>query len=1056
MSFYTQSDDEDEEEAYIRDNDHFVNPTPIISPKTESQDEWEKGKYHSNDTHHEPLSSPLQQTQDKHNDHHHHHYHRHQQQENQQPLYEQFGAPTILYPHTYFTSRTNPIQNDLSEYIRARILHHNVSKSYQYRKNKSQHNQTQKQTSDESYEKLDPTLQREVDYFNRLNDGCNQYWKETHDAKPLDYGNCLLILTCRPNPDLDHPNIMKSNAEHQADLRTPSDAFFMVHPTGRALDFVSVTRLMLPGQKDIDCKITGKANISIGKRVRQIVQCGGIYRPTSDLKNRTFVESCNFYEYHFVVRTAFEHVLLHCTIQFHTSSTDDISCEIQLEQVSTIAQSYNVETLYCAGYTYPTSSDPYWMAPIAPPSFAFLEKHENSQNNNYLYHNLYHNDMSTETQKHVFPSLANLKLLEYTSHPYLIWSAASSAHAPYGGRSASSSLHRLDLRCNQSAFAFSPSNSSHFIEGAIGITGIQCSSKEEHSLYVTTNMREVVELDGRMPGPVKVVGIWSLNGLTEGVFGADLGNDLLQVIEDEEERNFNREDNRDGYGPFGYEKEKRNRVALSVSQKNGAFGFGLYQKAQVQPRFGTLPLETGVSIDATLPENAEGFGSGSILRNVLFPLVDQSYANVFHCGLAHLSIPLSDPHFIPNFDSHFHKQIPSSYIPSNSHALIVFTMTNMGNIYCHTLLKCNRSMKRKSILFPNLPHGVRAIPIPKECCSLTKDYFENESQYVSHMDDILSTFIKNNKAGVYIRQIESSENHANDGDDDEDMQQENTCNILNLELCNRYPQPGAAIFFPESKPFYDFKRRARFPPRLGVKNLHRYEDESSTISSHSKGFIDKDNGKIIKMLLHYMEEAPRTLYEIRCFLSGKNVDVNTEFETYDEFKDWIQEITESDEKRVVVKQTATFPWKRSNSFDEERLGKSKIFHPNTNQGIGNIHIKSNTDDNTNISNAEEIKRDDSSSYFKSGTPNGIAISQEHINIVYSAAYGKKLDKKCFFTEDENEEIDHAEMILSDKPRSDMPMSKIAFFESNWDEEIDVEEDHTQTKKEESESSFEVL
>ena len=990
------------------------------------------------------------------------------QNQHEVPLYEQFGAPTILYPHSYYVSRTNPIKNDDTEYIRARVLKDDID----HHLFRGKPDIARLKNTDEAYQSLPKEFKEGVDYFDSLNKGWNQFWNETKQCEPRDYGNCLHILKCYTTSDKYTNNDTRNNAS----IMIP----FLVHPTGRLLDCLSVTQLLLPArnsqnipnQQKSDGKnnlnelyynVTGVATLPIGERILQIVPSGAQH------SNSSYHSSSlsRYYEYYFVIRTKSRHTLIRCIISFHV---EDVFCNIQLKEICQIPQQKSIETLDCTAFSYPDVSSSYDtlldQTMISPISFSFLEKeHSGNKSNNYFYNVLYHNSSHMITQKHEFSSIANLKLIQATSHPCLLWSAASSIHAPYGRRSASSSLYRLDIRCNSSSgFAFSPSNSSYFIEGAVGITGICCvqpntSSNQqpnqsaytydyEHSLYVSTNMREIIELDGRMPGPVRVMATWGLIGNTEGKQGSDVGNDLLQLIYEENmmdvapDKNFHKsalpsslyEEKRKS----SVEEEKKHPFLLGLSQKKGVFGFGLYQKGSVEPRFGTIPLETGAASDAILFQNGEGFSGGSILRSSLFPLVDSLHANIFHCGLASLSIQLDDPEFIPNFDPSFQKELESSYLPYNSNACIVFTMTNMGNIYCHTLLPCNRSMKRKSIPFANLPHGSRAIAIPTNCCTQSDDIFENQDDYVTIMDKTISSFIQNHQNGS-TETIKSDKNSTN----------KSIPNYLRISLCNRYPQPGATTCFPEEAPYFNFYKRIKSNHvKLDIQNLTPHEKETSVEAVDET--IDKSEMKSKQMILDLLREMPRSIHEINTLLRKKGLVLdNHYFECHEDIDKWLDTNDENSKSilchenqdlKVTCSNPVSFPkaMKIGNNKDKEMPKVRKIHHPIIGDGIGCIHIE------TKNATVEQTKSQNSQS------SNEIEVPTAHFSIAHSIEYVNKLREPSLFDIEQNGTLDPADLIISENSNSDVSISNLAKFGTHWDEFMSNEYNET-TKREEEEN-----
>lgn len=64
------------------------------------------------------------------------------------------------------------------------------------------------------------------------------------------------------------------------------------------------------------------------------------------------------------------------------------------------------------------------------------------------------------------------------------------------------------------------------------------------------------------------------------------------------------------------------------------------------------------------------------------------------------------------------------YKTSPAHSVYAFTMTSIGDIYCHVLLACDATEAPKAIQWKGLPIGATSIPVPN-----LKEYKENPSKH---------------------------------------------------------------------------------------------------------------------------------------------------------------------------------------------------------------------------------------------------------------------------------------------------------------------------------------
>lgn len=760
-----------------------------------------------------------------------------------QPVYEQFGAPSMVYPHAYYVHRTSHSGNDeVFDYVRK--CHLNFPSRGRGKKIRTE--------IDDFYQKRDLDL--------------NQFFASSFFGNPLAFGNCLNVVSVIP----------KSSTE---------PIYFILHPSGRLLDDLSISRLRLPfenenenGRNTENEQSISERNIStisIGQRIQQITPFGSKESEPVILKSSTLFR-------YFIVRTEKCHFVVSCLI-LSDDDNNDQRIELKISSrwgccskpTSTKFLSPNLKlqeeklgvrsTLDCTGFSPYSCDDDLFSCTYTPHSFAYIESqlfqtfipkyngptstkrakrvdllrqknaqweslnknndntmfyhyegdisyHENAiikkyysflrndnsdadlqeRDNNHIYHVICDNNSGGTIHKHTFHRLTNLKLVEFTTHhPMLVWCAASSTLAPYGNRDASSSLYILDLRCNQSSFCFSPSNSNYFMEGAIGISAIYPLRKQnEHALYVMANFgRQLFELDARMPGrQMQELNAWKLSGIAEDkkYFGVHAGNDLLSFFKTPQE---------EGLGIN----------VLSISQRVGAYGLCLHQPPLFESKFHTDSLETGMFYNACRRDSSSSTLHESVLSSSVYPLVDQLHEKIFHIGLESICVPF------PTSKTNIHK-----HVEDGRHLVFGLTMNNLGDIYCHPLLSCNRDQTHlngsndyRSQVQEGLPFGSRVIPVPSSF-EINNESCNTEEQIIGNMDKKLYTFLQQ---------------HGND--------QHQYKHELHIELSNHYPISGAAYFYPErqelSKP-----NASSIPIDLdSIKKDEPKEDKNITDITHN-------------------------------------------------------------------------------------------------------------------------------------------------------------------------------------------------------------------------------
>eukprot|EP00956_Cyclotella_meneghiniana_P043797 scaffold288050_cov146-Cyclotella_meneghiniana.AAC.1 len=128
---------------------------------------------------------------------------------------------------------------------------------------------------------------------------------------------------------------------------------------------------------------------------------------------------------------------------------------------------------------------------------------------------------------------------------------------------------------------------------------------------------------------------------------------------------------------------------------------GVHQFPTSMPRFQTQPLESSGFVEAPKSQ----YDTTSIARSTAFALPDVS-EDIFNIGLALLELPS-----LTALNQRRLSQL--GYITAPARLVYAFTMTSIGDVYCHCLLACNATEEPKGKFFPGLPVGTTAIPVPK-------------------------------------------------------------------------------------------------------------------------------------------------------------------------------------------------------------------------------------------------------------------------------------------------------------------------------------------------------
>jgi hypothetical protein len=480
-----------------------------------------------------------------------------------------------------------------------------------------------------------------------------------HPNGPTRYGNCILCFPCTCPA-------CRSSANH---------SICLLHPAGVILDHVRLSFLSLPlGVHVLEtCSDDGNwlDDLDVGDTVRQLQECG-------DLS--------------FVARTD-----LHCTL-FSVELSKPRKVEevercwgwgkitllrrIDLRSLSRVLPSYKPIDFTC---------HPNYGRSFSKPNIAILTEDDGNIPDRNTVHNVQCGH-STHTTKHAFANMLSISEIDFTNaHPMVLWAAGRSYVRPalkantvfksprigYG-----SSLFTLDLRSDQATFQWSPSKEDFLTEGAHGISGIYTDWTKAHSVWLSsTSAGKTWELDARMP--CCPVAAWSLSHAcnepgvvlpSTGLYGA--GTLFSKPV----------------CGP------SNGNPILSVEKNPGAFGLHIFQRPLTRPRFQSDCIECVAS-----PRLASLLDS-SIALSSTFALPDVS-DSVFVCGLCCFTAPSSSFMSIPDFVrlGFFDEEVTA--------CMCAVTMTNMGDLYVHSLLESN-SPHEASRSASGLPVGASMIAVP--------------------------------------------------------------------------------------------------------------------------------------------------------------------------------------------------------------------------------------------------------------------------------------------------------------------------------------------------------
>jgi hypothetical protein len=147
-------------------------------------------------------------------------------------------------------------------------------------------------------------------------------------------------------------------------------------------------------------------------------------------------------------------------------------------------------------------------------------------------------------------------------------------------------------------------------------------------------------------------------------------------------------------------------AVVNIDTTPRAFGFHVYQRPENRPRFQTD------SVECVATAGLDFTNTASVATSSVFALPELS-DEVYACGISCLRCPLS--HFVDE-----DKSYPPPFGQEDADVLCTLTLTNTGDILCHSLLASKEGI-RESRHPPDLPVGSKVVTIPQELDGKTKE-----------------------------------------------------------------------------------------------------------------------------------------------------------------------------------------------------------------------------------------------------------------------------------------------------------------------------------------------
>jgi hypothetical protein len=530
-------------------------------------------------------------------------------------------------------------------------------------------------------------------------------------------------------------------------------------------------------------------------------------------------------------------------IRIHFNNDDEGSTISSISQQPKFILKVGHDTpRYCTGYRNVSPSGGF---SSPPPMFAVAGPKN-------TIHQLSINSSSPRIQSYTFEDIDTQKMIEYTFHPMILWSSAYYSNRNDFGNV----LFQLDLRSsNPPIRMWSPSHANFMVDGLCCIRSFLQHPTKQHTAYATTSLGKLYELDARMP--MRHVVTWTLpaevdtyrHGNDMMVLAAEAeaeaepvaaqGTNIMHYFSPQEEygAEVQPNDNLDSPSPPVAET-----TIIAVQSVPLAYGLRVYQRPRYPPRFGTLPLESGPYSGISTSKD-----HSSIATSTVYPLPDFS-PKTFYCGLASARIPQFLLHknslsFHNNSNSTqwFNDDREFSQSQTQGSALCVFLLTSLGDVYCHTLLECDRDKPRVAVAFDDLPLGVSAIPVPQS--------------------DSLSS-------------ASSSDFPMNIQD----------TRFLPIYLTNKYPLPSSAVLpFLSETDDINFYKKCPIPTGYNenevakqdgtVLSTKKQNSDSSDANEDSISIVNATHGEVTKSVGQLLTDHPLAHWEIQRYsgCSDKNV-----------------------------------------------------------------------------------------------------------------------------------------------------------------------------------------
>lgn len=562
-------------------------------------------------------------------------------------------------------------------------------------------------------------------------------------------GNALLCLPC-PCPNCYRSSISQFKKEDEQEQlydattsatkqeddgnlppQKTNTSWCLFHPKGLLMDTLCVSNLILPNgsYENAGHVFTVSKWEQHASRRRERIRAIRQTYPNELCLDETIVEiqqsgtwDANHSECIFVARTSTHISVIQVTVQKPEFSDMEYSYSettcwgnytlqeverIDLRSLVPSSPSYRPMGLAC----HPKYGNEFTNA-----KFAFVSLAEHSGQQNVIHH---YNQQPSGSQGgppdiHAIPSLRYISCIDFTStQPMCLWSAAASYVRPalvpdfqfpnQPPLAFGTSLYTIDLRSNSATFQWSPSAEMMLTEGIHSINAVMTDWERDHIVWVNSRSAgRTWEIDGRMP--CRAVNSWSLTMACEddsitfpqrGLYGEPA---LLTKTREISKTNGGK---------------RFTNPLFVVDTTPAAFGFHILQRPNQKPKFQTHSLE------CIATPNLDRIEGTSIVTSSIFPLPEHS-DDVYICGMASLRTPI---HTVVPRTSRLLSDIFSNNDDDDSSILCTLTMTNKGDLYCHSLLESQREVKIcKS--FPHLPVGARTIPLPKD--------LDGKSSYMEH------------------------------------------------------------------------------------------------------------------------------------------------------------------------------------------------------------------------------------------------------------------------------------------------------------------------------------